>query len=260
MRSFAVACCAFFVLTSLAVAQTDDDLINPDRPGIADGSSSINRGTLQIEAGAERDQTHAGGFTERTLSTPLLLRYGLGRGLELRIETLSGYETVHAEAGSESGFSPVSIGAKWHFLDGDDKTRRPSLGFIGRVFLPSGSGDFRSSHASFDLRLAADDNLSEKWAINPNVGIEHDDQQGRETFALAALTLQYNLSQRWNIFVDGGLQSGISGGGGTSLLLDSGTACVIGRDLQLDFSIGWGARGDSVPNVFWAAGISRRFR
>jgi hypothetical protein len=177
------------------------------------------------------------------------LRYGITKELEARLEG-NGY--VH-EAG-ESGFAPLSIGVKYHFLDA------PSLGIIARLFPPSGSGAQRSHSATGDVRLAADINLGDKWALNPNIGVaSQDDGAGRFTAALAALTLQYNISDRTNVFVDGASESPEERGGATSLVIDAGAAWIVGRDTQLDISAGWRARGSTAPNVFIGAGISRRF-
>jgi hypothetical protein len=102
--------------------------------------------------------------------------------------------------------------------------------------------------------------LSEQWSLNPNVGVStQDNGNGRFTAALAALTLQYNVSKKVNVFVDGGLQAPEERGGSASLLLDSGAAWILGNDLQLDVEAGWRAHGQSAPNVFVGAGISRRF-
>jgi len=233
-------------IASAAHAQTPQpDLINPDRPGIADGSAVVGRGIFQLEAGLERDHDAAA----RSLATPLLLRYGINKDFELRLEG-NGY--IHADDGS--GFAPLSIGAKYHFRDA------PSLGIIARLFPPSGSGAQRSHTTAGDVRLAADINLGTKWSLNPNIGVtSQDDGAGRFTAGLAALTLQYNISDRANVFVDGASESPEERGGGTSLVVDAGTAWIVGSNTQFDISAGWRARGSKPPNVFLAAGISRRF-
>ena len=223
----------------------DADLINADRPGLADGSGVVGRGIFQVEVGLERD--HAAGSI--SIATPLLLRYGLSKELELRVEG-NGY--VHSEGAN--GFAPLSIGAKVHFADA------PSLGVIARLFVPSGTGAQRSHSTNGDVRLAADINLGERWSLNPNAGVaSRDDGDGRFTAGLAALTLQYNLSDHANVFVDGALQSSEIRGGVAALTVDTGAVWIVGRNTQLDVSVGWGARGTTPPNVFWAAGISRRF-
>ena len=217
-------------------ARADEDLIDADRPGIADGSHTVHARVFQVEAGVQ--------LAKGSLSTPLLLRYGLTERFEARVET---------DAYTRDGWAPLSVGFKYHLLD------EPSLGVIARFFVPSGSRDARSDHFSGDVRLAADVSFGEKWSINPNVGVAVSSDGERFTAATAALTVQYNFSSRANVFVDGGLQTPEERGGSTSLLLDTGAAWIIGNNLQLDASIGWGAHGRSTPNVFWSAGLGRRF-
>jgi hypothetical protein len=187
----------------------DDDLINPDRPGIADGSATIARGTFQLETGIDREHGEN--------AFPTLLRLGLSKSFEARVE-------------SNSALTHPLLGFKVHFAD------TPSLGVIVRA----------GEHHEGDVRLAADFNLGEKWSLNPNIGIN------RDRGALAALTVQYNLSQHANVFVDGGYDT-------SQLLIDAGGAWIIGRNTQLDASATWGARGRGVANVVYSAGISRRF-
>ena len=238
------AAIVLFLLASVASAQ-ESGLINSDRPGLADSSAVVGARVWQIEAGLERDHDADG----RSLSTPHLLRYGATNALEFRVEG-DGY--VHSDGGS--GFAPLSLGAKYHFSEA------PSLGVIARVFVPSGTGSQRSHTTNGDLRLAADIDVTEKWSINPNIGVaSQDDGDGRFTAGLAALTLQYSFSDRANVFIDGAAQTPERHGGGTSLIVDTGAAWIIGRDMQFDISAGWGARGSTAPNVFWSAGISRRF-
>lgn len=250
MRSALALLLAFAALT-LAAQEKEKEPINADRPGIADGSQTVGRGVFQIEVGGERDHFDDGDV--HVTSTPLLLRYGITDPLELRVEG-NGYGHATFPGGSASGWSPLSVGVKVHFVD------KPSLGVIARYFPASGSGDFKSEHPAADLRLAADMDLSETWSINPNIGVaSRDDGDGRFTAALAAFTLQYNVTKKFNVFVDGALQSPEARGGSSSLIADAGAVWIIGNDTQLDVSAGWGARGQTPPNVFVAAGVGRRF-
>ncbi len=218
------------LLTSAAHAQ-EADLINPDRPGLADGSATVRRGSWQIELGLQRDDHN----DEHLMSTPLLLRFGVSDNLELRVET-DGY----VRAKNANGIGPVGIGLKYRFAE--------NYGVIVGVSPPSGTSDFKSEETSGDIRLAADFAYGESWAFNPNVGVAIEEDS---TSFLAALTVQYNLSPTLNVFVDGGSS-------GDSILLDGGVAWVLAPDTQLDAAIGWGANGD-VPDRFVAVGFSRRF-
>jgi Putative MetA-pathway of phenol degradation len=250
-------CCVAALSAMTAVAQNDDP-INPDRPGIADGSTTLRRGRVQIEAGVERDDASSGGVARRSLSTPALLRYGLTDALELRVEG-TGYRRVTSDGATSAGWAPGSIGLKTHLLEEDAKQHRPSLGIITRLFVPSGSGEFRSRRATGDIRLAADLDITERWAVNPNIGVDFDYDDGRFTAALAALTVQYNFTPRLNAFADGGMQAPEQRGGTSSVLLDTGVAWIVGRNTQIDGSVGWGAHGTTPPRVFWSAGVSHRF-
>jgi outer membrane putative beta-barrel porin/alpha-amylase len=206
------------LVLAFAFAARAQNVINPDRPGIADGSAVVPHGWFQIEIGAERD--------DDVWSSPTLLRYGVTDSFELRVET-NGYD--------DGSLAPVSIGFKKHFAS------TPSLGVIGRWFVDDSSGD---------LRLAADMELSDKWSINPNIGVAYEDDS---TSGLAAMTLQYNINDKVNVFVDGALQTP------GQVIVDGGVAWILGTRTQLDFSAGWGAHGSDVPDRFWSAGISRAF-
>ena len=218
-------------LIALAAHAQETDLINPDRPGLADGSATVRRGSWQIELGLQRDELD----DDSVLSTPLLLRFGVRDNLELRVET-DGY----LSGDDASGFAPIGVGFKYRFAE--------NYGVIVGISPPSGTSEFESEETSGDVRLAADYAYGEKWAFNPNIGVAFEEDS---TSLLAALTVQYNLSETLNVFVD-------AGSSGSSVMLDGGVAWILAPDTQLDAAIGWGAHGD-VPDGFVAVGWSRRF-
>jgi hypothetical protein len=223
----------FFAVSLLAVSlhAQEADLINADRPGIADGSGTVRRGSWQIELGLQRDEQDE----DSLISTPLLLRFGVRDNLELRVET-GGY----VSADDANGFAPVGIGFKYRFAE--------NYGVIVGVSPPSGTSEFKSRDTSGNVRLAADYAYGEKWAFNPNIGVAIEEDS---TSLLTALTVQYNVSPTLNVFGDVGAE-------GSSVMLDGGVAWVLAPDTQLDAAIGWGAHGD-VPDGFVAIGWSRRF-
>ncbi|HJT16082.1 MAG TPA: hypothetical protein VJ853_01770 [Thermoanaerobaculia bacterium] len=163
-----------WLVIALAIAlplHADDDAIDADRPGIADGSHSMQRGRFQLELGGQ--------FENERNSLPTLLRYGLTDSLELRVE-------------NDNGSAPFSAGFKDHFLDSGST----SMGVIGRWFVA------RRSYG--DLRLVSDFQPNRRWDINPNLGIAMDAQHSKS--ATGALTVQYNFTARVNAFVDTGIQ------------------------------------------------------
>ena len=250
--------------TQAPAASAGDDYINPDRPGIADGSNVVGAGRFQIETGVQEEFRRTGGASDRTLLLPTLLRLGLSKDWELRVETTGAYiwDRVSDPASGvtkSQGSDPVSLGVKYHFQDTAGMSQ-PSLGVILRVFAPSGSGPFKTAHPTADLRLAADWDIAPKWSLNPNVGVAVYESGGRTYEAgLFATTLNYNPSPILNFFIDTGVQSPEIKGGRTSVIYDAGIAYIVGHDIQLDASVGTGAAGSTPPHPFVSVGISKRF-
>lgn len=245
-----------------AVADPSNEYINPDRPGIADGSTTVGLGHFQIETAFQREFRKGG--NDRTTFIPTLLRYGFSKNWEVRVEGNTYTWNKHVDPEQVTtrshGMAPTSIGLKYNFLDAVG-TKQPSVGAIVRVFPRSGSGDFRSTRTTGDFRLAADWNFAEKWSLNPNVGVGiYEDGSARKyTAGLAAMTLNYNASKIVNFFLDTGIQTPEEKAGKTSIIVDAGGAYIIGHDIQLDLSAGTAIAGVTGPHPFVAAGFSKRF-
>lgn len=256
----------FRATPAFAQTQADvaDDLINPDRPGIADGSTVIGAGRFQIETGIQYENHRDDTGNSHLLFLPTLLRLGLSSNWELRVEGNTytwtrSYDPAHGSIETD-GFSQLSAGVKYHFLESAG-VARPSLGAILRVFPPSGSSIFRTNRTTGDFRLAAEWDFAPEWSLNPNLGMGvYEDAAGREfTPVLFASTMNYNPSKVLNLFADTGIQSPEARRGKTSVIADVGVAYIVGRNVQIDASVGWGAAGATPPRPFLSVGFSKRF-
>jgi hypothetical protein len=242
---------------------SEDDLINPDRPGIADGSTVVGKGRLQVESGLQAEFRRNGDTRDHTFFIPTLVRIGIAKRWEARLEGSTFEHDTTLEPGvpisHTSGLAPFSFGVKYHIEDSAG-IRKPSLGVIARLFPAWGSGDFRSHHVAADLRLAADWDFAPKLSLNPNIGVgRYEDNQSRTfTAGLFAVTLNYFPTKKLNPFVDMGLTAPEEHGGKSVVIFNGGVAYIIGRNLQLDASIGNGAHGRTPPRPFVAFGISFR--
>ncbi|MHB8635196.1 MAG: transporter [Fimbriimonadaceae bacterium] len=243
------------IALSTGALADDNDLINPDRPGIADGSFVVGR-HFQIETGFQ-EELHDGGHT-RLIFVPTLLRIGISSAWEFRIEGNT-YTYSDSFGAHTSGYQPISAGAKFHFMDAKG-TKRPSLAFIGRVFPAIGSAGFQTDKTSGDLRLVGDWNLNDQWELNPNIGLaDYEDGAGNMfTAGLFAMTLNYNPTPILNFFVDTGMQGPEQSHGKTQIIVDAGVAYIVGKNVQFDFSVGNGVSGVTSPRPFVGAGISVR--
>jgi|SRR5689334_8416336 len=240
----------------------EPDLINADRPGIADGSNVIGAGMFQIESGIQQEFRRSGDSREHTFFVPTLLRFGISSRWEGHLEgnTFTRVTTSDSTAVT-SGFAPLSLGFKYHIYN--SKGCHPfSLGTIGRVFPAWGSKEFRTQHTTGDIRLAGDWDFAPKLSLNPNIGVgRYEDDQGQLfTAGLFAMTLNYLPKKRFNPFVDVGVQFPEEKHGPASAILDSGVALIIGQNLQLDASAGTRVHGNTGPHPFLAFGVSWRAR
>ena len=240
----------------------DLDLINADRPGIADGSTVIDAKTFQLESGIQQEFRGSGDSREHTFFVPTLLRFGVDSQLEFRIEgNTCTRVTTSDSTDTKSGFAPLSLGFKYQIYK-SKSCHQFSLGTIGRVFPTWGSKEFRTQHTTGDIRLAADWDFAPKLSLNPNLGMGwYEDDQGRLfTAGLFAMTLNYLPKKRLNPFIDVGVQSPEVKHGPAGAILDSGVALVVGQNLQIDAEVGTRVHGNTGPHPFLAFGISWRAR
>jgi hypothetical protein len=243
----------------------DDDRINPDRPGIADGSTVVGSGRIQLEAGFQQEFRNDAGTTELTHFLPSLLRVGFGSRLEGRVEGNTFTQSSSSgEATQISEFAPISFGIKVRFHKQESAgLKTPSLGTILRVFPASGSGRLHTNEPTGDLRVVADWDITDQLSVNPNEGIAFYEDENGETFfaSLSALTLNFfNEAGTLNPFVDFGLQRPEASNVGSSVILDAGIAYIRGRNVQIDGSVGMGPHGRTPPHLFFSVGFSKRFR
>src|SRR5215813_638283 len=131
-QSFLAATLTIFLSAPVPcqTSEPQDDLINPDRPGIADGSTVVGAKTFQIESGAHFEFRRSEDIREHTFFVPTLLRFGINSHWEARIEgnTFTRVTTPDSTAPA-SGFAPVSLGFKYHLYDSTGE-HQLSLGTI----------------------------------------------------------------------------------------------------------------------------------
>ena len=244
---------------------TEPDLINADRPGIADASTVVGPKTFQIESGIQAEYRRNGEDREHTIFIPTLLRFGIDSHWEVRLEGNTYTRATSFQStgttNETSGFAPLSLGFKYHIYDSNND-HQFSLGTIVRIFPVWGSKEFHPQHATADIRLAADWNFAPKLrlSLNPNVGVARyeDDQNRLFTAGLFAVTLNWNPTKKLNPFIDLGVQWPEAKNGQTSAILDGGLAYIIGKNLQVDAGVGTRVHGDTGPRPFIEFGISWR--
>jgi hypothetical protein len=241
-----------------AVPGSADEPLITDRPDFTESAFAVGRGTLQLEAGT----TYADfGSTTATTLGELLVRYGIGRKLELRLATLT-YLWLDEPAGNDSGFIDSAIGAKWELHDGQGG------GFLGRTAaalivastFPSGNSEFRSTAWQPAAVLALSWDLSSSMSLGSNLGYGRpagDDGRFNSVWASAALGV--GVTDATSVFFELYGFDREEARGPNTVTFQTGVTHLLGPDLQLDARVARRLTEDG-PDFLIAFGGSWRYR
>jgi hypothetical protein len=255
----AALCCVF--ATSAARA-ADDEPISTDRPDFVESSQVVGKGRFQLETSVQWERAREDGLRVRTLSTPTLLRIGMGESAELRIET-DGRNLIHASGEpTVAGYADTALGVKWHLADqqGEGFGGMPSMAVLLHADLPSGSRTLRGHGVRPSLRLAAEWDLPGGYAfgVMPGLGQESDDAGKRYGYGVLAATFGKEFNERVRGFVEvAAPQIARATHGGTQASFDTGLTYLVNKDCQLDVSLTHGLNRRSA-DVSLAFGLSVR--
>lgn len=224
---------SFLLVTSNCIAQTER--INTDRPDQTDGVYTIPANTFQIENGIT--------IARATLQNNFMLRYGAGKSTEIRFAIDAGKED------GSTGIKPATFSLKQRFLN--QKGAIPSIALIGEVSVGKfATHDFRTDEFPFVLKLSFENDLSEKFSIESNIGTSNK-------FRDVNFTLEggYALSGNASIYLE---YFSTFYNAGSEHNMDAGILYGITNRLQIDLAAGWSLNNNGIP-WFTTAGISYFF-
>ncbi|OON64704.1 hypothetical protein B0920_09495 [Massilia sp. KIM] len=251
----------FLCAAPLALAL--DDGIVTDRPDFVESSLVVGKGRLQVETSLLLERDRNPQARARSVSTPTLLRVGVGDTLELRAETDGRVRARQFEAASgvterALGYADTALGLKWHALDAEGG--RPSVGVLLHADLDSGSRAFRGEGVRPSLRVAAEWDLARDWSLGvmPGIGQERDEDGRRYRYGILGVVLGKELGEGLRGFAELALPQIARGRhGGTQASFDLGAAWLLSRDCQLDAMFSRGLNGRT-PDTAFTVGLSFR--
>ena len=255
-------CIALLLLCAAGSAAADDkDTIQTDRPDFAESSMVVGKGRFQIETSIAGEHNKADGISERTLTTPTLLRLGVSDTLELRAESdgRTWYRASGQPALRAQGYSDLSLGVKWHLLDA--KGTMPSVGLLFDLGLDSGSGPFRGEGKRPSVRIAGDWDLPNGFSLGMMAGVvrERNPLGGRYSSGVLAASLAKGWTERFSTYLEIAAPAIASGAnGGSTLSLDFGGAYLLSDDWQVDTGFARGLNRNTA-DISWTVGVSTRF-
>ena len=187
-------------------------------------------------------------------------------GIDTRSATLAARATAGANAAADplqrsAGLADLSLGARWHVLQGDAATHVPCVSWMADVQPVSVAALAGGNVLRPSMHLSAEWALSEDMTFGVMPGIAMDlDAQGRR---MANGTVAVTIGKEWapgvRTFVDMARERlTLAQGGGVSTTLDAGITVMTGPSTQVDFAI---ARGltSAAPALQAGIGVSSAF-
>ncbi len=238
-------CFIILLLGGFAVNLTAQSIIT-DRPDQTESSSTVPHKSFQIEAGILFGDLNNEAQRLYLLPTTLF-RYGLTRGIELRLgENLVNYKS---ESTSETrfGFSDLEFGAKFQILKREEKNTE--IAFLSHAVFPTGSDGLSIDGYGTINKLALSHELNSFLGLGYNVGYDYfGNSWGAFTYSIA---LGAGFNEKLGAYLEFyGLSSDLTG---FLVNFDSGLTYLIQENLQIDFSF---ALGLNHRMNYFAVGVS----
>jgi outer membrane putative beta-barrel porin/alpha-amylase len=238
---------ALALVVAPAGAQTSDPM-NPDRPGVSNGASTVGAGRLQVEIGGNVFWDEG----DKAFDTlPVAVRYGVGKAFELRLES----DTVSIH-GPDRGVADLFAGVKWTFHAGN-----PMLGLMARARFPTGSRAFRGDAVTPDFTLLANVPLGQTWSVEANVALAVQPVAGEDDRIaqwIYAATVGAAVTSKLQAFAELSSIGADTRNGPRQALADAGIAYALKDDLVLDLDVIAGL-SSSAPDWGLTGGVSIRF-
>ena len=223
-----------FGVFMVAVSTSNSQIIT-DRPDQTESSSSVNKGSLQIESGIVLTFTEDALSSQRQLLAPTtLFRYGILKGLEIRV--LNQFESVKVQNSLQtiSGISDLEVGTKVQIFK--KETVNTEVAFLSHVIFPTGSKALSNDKFGTINKLSISHEINDNMSLGYNLGYDYfGESSGDFTYSVA---LGFGVSKTFSIYVEpygrylnfDTYQSSF----------DAGVTYLLNNDCQFDFSFGTG--------------------
>ena len=223
--------------------------IQTDRPNETESPATVSKNSLQVESGFAFEKEE----DEKSIEAPeLVLRYGVFKNAEVRLE--SAFKITHENNGTDQyGIKPVTVGAKYHFLD--HKNAIPDAAILARVTVPwLADNTYQEQKYSPEIRLLAQNGLSKSSHLSYNLGV-HWLPYNLQPEYIYTLSGDYSVTKKVKVLLEtyGFAQPHHHAQNSA----DVAVLYLINNDLQLDFITGSGIM-HSFSDKFIEVGLSFR--
>jgi len=221
----------FFVVTYASHGQK----IVTDRPDQTESSSTVPKKSLQIESGMLIKFAEEGDISLREIAIPsTLFRYGIGKGIEIRV--VNQYVNIKEKNTSNeiSGISDLEIGAKIQLFK--KESSKTEIAFLSHVILPTGTKEVSFDKLGTINKLSISHELSDNLGLGYNLGYNYFGYDNG--FLTYSLVLGIAITERVGMYLEPYGSIGILDDHLANF--DAGITYLVKDNFQLDFSFGTG--------------------
>jgi hypothetical protein len=244
-----------------ALAQSGPDYSDPistDRPDFVDSSAVVGKGRVQIETAGAFERSRRDGVTERSVTTPTLLRFGLNDTVELRVETDGATHSWSRglDVQDASGMADSALGLKWHVRDSADGA--PALAVRVNAVVPSGARRLHNGGVEMSLRGVAEWDLPHELSLGvmPGLASARNDNGERFTSGIFGVVLGRDWNPRVHSYVElAAPRIAHARDGGSQVAAGFGSTYLLSPNAQVDAGI-LGGLNHFTPHLSLTAGLS----
>ena len=233
--------------------EPEQQLSDPDRPDVTNGTHIVDVGLLQIEFGGIYSRNTP---TDRGFGSPVTARVGVTSWLELRLGN-DGVLTQVDDSGRATGIGNTQIGAKLRLWA--DPGGVPVLSILPVVNLPTANAEkgLGSGDADFTLAFLTGTDIGARAHVDVNYGIGAIGAgAGRPHFVQHLVSVSGSAAfGPWNPYVEAFWFSRQDVDSGPTIAMDAGAIYALTPRLAIDGGVQFGATPDA-PDVAVFAGVS----
>jgi hypothetical protein len=237
-----------FLIPNLLLAQTADS-IRSGRPGQSIGPFVVGTGYLQFQSGIDSNWLN-GPLDESSYLLNNVLRLGLSEDFE--ISGVINWQDETLVFNKQRGISSIQLGFRYNIIS-KSQGWIPSLGLQTRFQTNFVDSEYRAKNLAPIMILATGHNLTDSLGLNLNLGLKADGDTPILKYFYTT-NFNYSLTDQWGTFLEfyGNERAGVR-----KNFIDTGLSYKANKDLQWDFSTGWGRNQDK-DEYFVSLGISYR--
>lgn len=247
---------SFVWLLSLGNALAQEDQMVTDRPDQTESAYVVPQGRFQLESGFVYYKMGSD-FDAFDYNTSLL-RYGLTKGVELRLGVgYIGYRIDdYWDEFNVDGFAPIVLGAK--VLLTEEQNGLPRIALLGSFALPNtGAEEFQLDNLGVDIRTTMEYTLTAKVSLGANLGVMWSGYSiNEDPSVIYSAVIGYAVNDKMGLF--GELFGSLQSDSDDFHSLDMGLTYKVTDTFQLDASTGFGL-SDFAPDNFVSFGFSVLF-